>query len=93
MDIIEISEYNKSILRGLYRNKTDEGMYINLRDIDPNNTPKGKRKLETDKLILSGLIEYSNTDGGLARISNTEVQYVENYLLHNKEETEKTVRE
>ncbi len=93
MDIIEISEYNKSILRGLYRNKTDEGMYINLRDIDPNNTPKGKRKLETDKLILSGLIEYSNTDGGLARITNTGVQYVENYLLHNKEETENPVRE
>ena len=81
MDIIEISEYNKSILRGLYRNRTDEGKYINLRDIDPNNTHKGLRKLETDKLILSGLIEYSDADGGFARITNEGVIFVENNLL------------
>ena len=93
MDIIEISDYNKGILRGLYRNRTGESKYINLRDIDPNNTHKGLRKLETDKLILSGLIEYSNTDGGLAQITNTGVQYVENYLLHNKEVAENPVKE
>jgi len=81
MDILEISEYNKGILRGLYRNKTDEGSYIMLRDIDPNNTPKGLRKLETDKLILSGLIEYSDTEGGFARLTSTGVFFVEKHLL------------
>ena len=81
MDILEISEYNKSILIGLYLNRTDDGKYVMLKDVDPNNKPKGSRKLETDQLILSGLIEYSDTDGGFARITDTGIQYVENYLL------------
>ena len=93
MDILEINEYNKSILIGLYQKRTDDGKYIMLSDVAPNNKPKGLRKLDTDKLILSGLIEYSNTDGGLAQITNTGVQYVENYLLHNKEVAENPVKE
>jgi hypothetical protein len=93
MDFLEISEYNKSILIGLYLNRADDRKYVMLKDVDPNNKPKGLRKLETDKLILSGLIEYRDTDGGLARITNTGVQYVESYLLHNKEEAENPVRE
>jgi hypothetical protein len=64
-----------------------------LKDVDPNNKPKGLRKLETDLLVISGLIEYSDTDGGFARITDTGMQYVENYLLHNKEEAENPVRE
>ena len=93
MDILEINEYNKSILIGLYQKRTDDGKYIMLSDVAPNNKPKGLRKLDTDKLILSGLIEYSDTDGGLARITNRGVQYVEKHLLHNMEEAENPVRE
>lgn len=78
---MEISEFNKNILRGLYQHRTTEGEFIMLRLIDPNNIPKGARKLETDKLILLGLIEYSDTDGGFARITNKGVQYVETHLL------------
>lgn len=81
MDITEISEYNKVILRSLYLHRTDDGRFVLLRKIDPENTPKGLRKLETDKLVLIGLIEYSDTEGGLARITNDGVQFVENYLL------------
>ena len=43
MDFLEISEYNKSILIGLYLNRADDMKYVMLKDVDPNNKPKGLR--------------------------------------------------
>ena len=93
MDITEISEYNKAILRSLYQYRSDDGKFILLRKIDPKNTSKGLRKLETDKLVLLGLIEYSDKEGGFARITNNGVQFVENYLLQQTKQAENPVKE